>query len=91
MARPMPCVDAVTTATFPSRRRHLTSIAAVLSLAARSLAAVLCCPDGRKEARVVGERRGDGSKASRAAWREYPLGPGVLRWFVWTLQRGPAS
>lgn len=26
MARPIPCVDAVTTATFPSRRRHLTSI-----------------------------------------------------------------
>jgi hypothetical protein len=28
MARPIPCVDAVTMATFPSRRRHLTSIAA---------------------------------------------------------------
>uniref|UniRef100_A0A0A9E5A8 Dehydrogenase/reductase SDR family member 2 n=1 Tax=Arundo donax TaxID=35708 RepID=A0A0A9E5A8_ARUDO len=27
MARPIPCVDAVTTAPFPSSRRHLTSIA----------------------------------------------------------------
>jgi hypothetical protein len=48
MARPIPCVDAVTTATFPSSRWHLTSIGSRASIS--PVLSLRCWLLGRKRA-----------------------------------------